>query len=385
MELDSSAKARRLVICLDGTNNEPGKARTNVQRLYRVIARLPDKQLTYYQPGVGTLEPIGALTTFWRRILMLADSAGGWMMKRHVCSAYEYLCENYRHGDEIYLFGFSRGAQAARVLAGMLTTVGLLHPGMREMVPFAWKAYTSWAPFSAVGQIAKLLGHRQKKQKKRSYFVRANGFKGTFSRPVRIRFLGLWDTVSSVGAPWNPKIYNFSDSNHGVDMVRHALSLDEHRVSFEPKPWFKATERQDVKQVWFPGVHADIGGGYAGRATETAKISLAWMIAELKTTSISFDQKGLERAKLPDLSNAKMVGKAASRSRHDELQKLRWKIPEILPLPRWLRQDGVWKLALKPHLGARRKLPDDACIHSSVGCRMEHDRNYRPGNLPVRP
>lgn len=373
---------RRIVICLDGTSNEPGPTRTNVQRIYSVVKRVPGCQYTYYQPGVGTLEPIGAVTKFWRWILMLLDSANGWMMKRHACSAYEYLCDTYRPGDEIYLFGFSRGAQSARILAGMITTVGILHPGMREMVSFAWKSYTSWAPFSPLSWIGEVFGKKRSGRLKREYFTRARNFKGSFGQAARIRFMGLWDTVSSVGPPWNPVIYNYSDSNDGIDIVRHAVSLDEHRVNFEPRLWRQRAGNQDALEVWFPGVHADVGGGYGGRARETSKISLAWMLRELvSTTDIQLDTLALARLKLPDLDNQKAVGKAAVRSVHDELRKLGWRLLELVPFPRWSPEGRRWRLHLAPHLGRGRTIPAGAHIHESVFLKSK----LRPGYRPVLP
>lgn len=375
-------QSRRIVVCLDGTNNEPGEGRTNVQRIYGMIARIPGEQLTYYQPGVGTLEPFGVRSRLWRRILMTTDAASGWMIKRHVCSAYEYLCEEYRDGDEIYLFGFSRGAQAARILAGMLTAVGLLHPGMREMVPFAWKTYTGWSPFMGAATERDSPEARMRKRGKRDYYRRVDRFKESFSRPVGIRFMGLWDTVSSLGLPWNPQLYNFSVSNSGVAMVRQALSLDERRVNFQPSLFVQNAPHQDVDQVWFPGVHSDVGGGYSGRAADTAKISLAWMLRELAKTGIRFDQRNIDRSKLPDLANPNIVGKAAARSDKDELRKFGWKLMEILPVPHWQFEAGGWRYRLRPHAFAPRRLPPGARIHASVYLRRERVPGYAPSNIP---
>jgi uncharacterized protein (DUF2235 family) len=379
----ASAPPRRIVVCLDGTNNEPGKARTNVQRIYSMIARIPDRQITYYQPGVGTIEPIGVASRLWVWVLKAADSVSGWMVPRHVCSAYAFLCETYRPGDEIYLFGFSRGAQSARVLAGMLATVGLLHPGMREMIPFAWKAYTKWAPFTAAGAIGRFFWGARDGRKKRDYHRRAGDFMESFGRPVRIRFMGVWDTVAAIGMPWSPQIFHRSDSNADIDIVRHALAIDERRMTFEPTLLVPHAD-QDFEEWWFPGVHSEVGGGYGGDAAgDMAKISLGWMIDEAKATGLIFDETAVAKSKLPNRANHKALGKAASGSHRDELRKLHWKCIEFLPIPRWWRNDNGWRLRIWPHGFGRRQVPLGANVHISAYLRQERDAAYRMPNVPA--
>jgi hypothetical protein len=356
---------RQVFVFIDGTNNSPITGQTNVQRLYGLLAR-NDEQITYYQPGVGTLEPVGAIGGVWRRTLTFVDKTTAFMMKRHVCSAYEFLSETVLDDDDVHLFGFSRGAFTARVLAGMIASVGILHPGMREMTNFAWKAY--------------MLADNGEQGRKR-----LEKFKAVYSRNMRIRFLGLWDTVSSAGFPWAPAHYPLADSNLQIQCVAHAISVDERRVGFEARRWGERDEMNQVlNEFWFPGAHSDVGGGYADSESMLASISLAWMIERLPRrakikwrwgTSVDEPVLGL------DVEEATRV--AAAQATHDESQKWRWKWLEYLPLPRW-RLDrtgaGKPKLSLRPHHRERRSIGADERIHESVRILMSLNDKYRPTN-----
>ncbi len=375
-----SKTARRIAICIDGTNNKPGETRTNVQRLYSMLPRIPGEQLTYYQPGVGTLEPIGVLGRGSRRTMMLVDMASAVMLKRHACAAYEFLCQTYLDGDEIYLFGFSRGAHTARVIAGMLGTVGILHPGMHEMVSFAWDAYSSWSPLCAEAHTQDESTARGRQS--RAWHNRTRNFNRTYSRPARVKFLGLWDTVSSVGLPWAPTLYNYTDSNPIVDIVRHAVSLDERRVFYVNRPWTGTSG--DIKEVWFAGVHSDVGGGYAG-TDALSKLSLAWMLSELgRVTPLAVDRAVVDAAKLPFPGTREFQTTSISK-RHDELDKVSWRFAEMLPIPRWEQVAGKWTHRWSPHASRPRVVPGNALVHGSVETRRIQDPSYRPSNLGGAP
>lgn len=382
------AAPRNIVVCLDGTNNSPADAHTHVQRLYRLIEK-SSAQLTYYQPGVGTLEPIGVLGPLRRRVLMGLDSGSGWMLQRHVSAAYEFLSDVYREGDRLYLFGFSRGAYSVRVLAGMLATVGLLHPGMREMVAFAWQAYDSLPAFPSRADAAS----PRRQQALRDYFRRTRGFRKSYSRRVPVHFLGLWDTVSSVGLPWLPRVYSHTASNPIVATVRHAVALDEHRGNFVQNLWTPTpSPRQDVREVWFAGGHGDVGGGYptGGRDVELARIPLAWMLREAEAAGLLTDAKAYAEAGLPDLSDDEAMQRFASAPRHDEIHHWLWQLSERLPIPRWSQgADGRWERHWRPHRARARTLRPGALVHESVYQRLRLFSAYRPSNLrddvvPVR-
>jgi uncharacterized protein (DUF2235 family) len=367
--------SRSLVICIDGTNNYPSGGYTNVQRLCRILVR-DDAQQTYYQPGVGTIEPNSMATRIGRRAAMLLDSASAIMLERHVCSAYRYLMEQYRPGDQLYFFGFSRGAFAARVLAGMLSKVGLLHVGFDEMVRFAWETYIS----------------RRKPDA-------AEDFRANYCREIgEIRFLGLFDTVSAVGLPWVPKVFPRTYDNLSVTVVRHAQALDERRVMFVQNSWTSAPNPNmlgrttDVRQIWFTGVHSDVGGGYAESEGGLSRIPLVWMIEEAQAQGLRFDP-ALRASVLDPTAPPETVRTIESVSRafahapaHDELTRQRaWYALEYLPVPR-RRHDpttDTWSTEWIVNRARPRHPPHGLLVHKSVEMRMSG--GYRPLPLLVDP
>src|SRR3954447_24948403 len=136
---------RNLVVCLDGTNNEPETGTTNVARIYD-LAQKNASQLVYYDPGVGTMGARGAVTRIGKALTRVAGLLVGYGIKDNIEEAYTWLSRNYQENDEIYVFGFSRGAYTARALTGMLHTVGLLRPGTENLVPYALKLYARGGP-----------------------------------------------------------------------------------------------------------------------------------------------------------------------------------------------------------------------------------------------
>ncbi len=364
--------SRRIVICIDGTNNYPGAGLTNIQRLVRMLGDDED-QLIYYQPGAGTIEP-DSLTLPWsRKLLQFVDSVSAIMLERHVCSAYRFLMAHYRRGDQLYFFGFSRGAYAVRVLAAMLSKVGLLRNGFDEMLPFAWRSYATRGNGDAAREFRNAYCH----------YVR------------RIRFLGLFDSVSAVGSPWRPRSFERTFRNLSVDTVRHALALDERRAMFVQNLWSEQTglDQQidddaavsDVRQVWFPGVHADIGGGYPEAEAGLSRIALTWMRREAEQAGLSFRPLVSSRILDPDgvldeIDPAKLSALHCAAPQHDELRAhLYWRLLEYLPIPRWWRDSGgVWRRSWRPHLGAARRPGAGARVHSSMQERQQQVPGYQP-------
>lgn len=263
---------KNLVVCCDGTwnsrNDRDGgiPVPTNVVRLYNALADCDAQgtpQLKYYHPGVGT--DGGLLKRMW-------DGGVGAGLGRNVASAYRWLGAHFEQGDRMYLFGFSRGAFTARSLGGMISKCGLLDlRGLDEA--------ETWKRVNTVYQ----QGYRKSAPADldRSWFHAGN---------IAIHFLGVWDTVGALGIPDDlglldlfdsPSNYRFHDTELGGNVVhaRHAVALDEKRGSFTPTLWTNLENRPNAKQVWFPGVHCDVGGGYAQKGLSDG--ALHWMMDEV--------------------------------------------------------------------------------------------------------
>lgn len=300
---------RTLVLCFDGTCDSFDKDNSNVVQFLSALKKDdPEKQLVYYQAGIGTYAGNDLLgTSLIRCASGLLDEMLAWNLPAHIKGGYLFLMQNYHVGDHICIFGFSRGAYTALALAGMLQKVGLLPQCNIEQLPFAYAMY---------------------EREDKDGLDLSVQFKQTFSIDVNIQFLGVWDTVQSVGMI--PKHLPFSGYNNAVVNFRHALALDEHRVKFMPffyvgrklKHWYtkiQAFEFTDaagggidisdvigglwksaavsnfevhmntmtgpdtnVEEVFFAGAHCDVGGGSVKNGTRhsLARIPLRWMIRE---------------------------------------------------------------------------------------------------------
>lgn len=369
----SSTAHRNIVICCDGTGNEFGGENSNVVKLYGTLV-VNDEQLGYYHPGVGTMgSPTarGPVEKDWTRVLGLAFGAG---LLSNVADAYRYLMNTYRDGDRIYLFGFSRGAYTARALAGMLHVCGLLCPGNEGLIPYALRIYAAKTR-RAAGAVRTLdVAHR---------------FKKTFSRDVLIDFVGIWDTVSSVGWIYDPIVLPNEGRNPIVKVGRHALAIDERRCFYHDKVWGTPFTKgdpeyvvdQDIKQVWFAGAHSDVGGSYPEAESGLSKLALEWMFCEAYRFGLKIDLRRahvvLGRSPLPH--KPPYVQPDPLADLHRSLHGLWWAL-ECLP-HKYYRQathHREWRIPL----GARRTIPAGSRIHESVFQRMAGCPDYRPKNLP---
>ena len=230
---------KNVVICLDGTGNQFNEDNSNVVKLFRVIQR-DASQIAYYDPGVGTLADPDFKTPIGKKFSKLLGLGFGRGLTRNVEQAYSFLMDHYEQGDRLFLFGFSRGAYTARVLAGFLHSCGLLEPGCQNLIPYAMKLYKA----------------------NKVDFKILHKFRSTYGREVDIHFLGLWDSVSTTGWVYNPVFLPYTTNNKSVQAVRHALAIDERRSFFKDMRWGeKFRDAQDIKEVWFAGVHSDVGGG----------------------------------------------------------------------------------------------------------------------------
>ena len=230
---------KNIVICCDGTNGQFGLRNTNVVRLFALLEQDPKTQIAFYDPGLGTMGDPGAWTSAGRKLTKVLGLAFGRGLARNIGIAYEHLMTHYEDGDRIYLFGFSRGAYTVRALAALLHMFGLIRDGNEQLVPYLTSMFGRGKPA----------------------FALAPKFKKMFSYPCEIEFVGVWDTVSSVGWIYDPLALPFTRENPSIKVARQALAIDERRCFFRQN-LFKVAPGQDLQQMWFAGVHSDVGGGY---------------------------------------------------------------------------------------------------------------------------
>ncbi|MYC66699.1 MAG: DUF2235 domain-containing protein [Acidobacteriia bacterium] len=316
--------AKNIVVCCDGTGNEYGSNNTNVVKLYEAIVRDRD-QAAFYDPGVGTFSFLGR--TLGRRVGRTLGKAFGAGLQQNIEDAYRFLMDRYEPGDRLYLFGFSRGAFTVRALAGMLNLCGLLQRGSLNLVPYASRIYND-----------------------RARHGMAPGFKRTYCHDCRPHLIGVWDTVGSMGWFWGRKFFD-STLNHDVKYGYHAVSIDEQRKKFPANMWSEdaRADHQTIEQVWFAGVHSDVGGWYTDAGL--SDIALEWMLNRAEARGLRLRPDW--RARLsPDPAGRLHVSRA-----------------------------GFWRL-WRP---APRTIPEGARIHRSVLARMDDPAlGYAPGNLPGR-
>jgi uncharacterized protein (DUF2235 family) len=356
--------AKNIVICCDGTGNEFGDYNSNVVKLYSTLVIDGKRQLGYYHPGVGTMGAPTAhnrITKAWSVVMGLAFGAG---LLANVGDAYRYLMNVYEEGDRVFVFGFSRGAYTARALAGVLHMFGLLSPGNDGLIPYVIRLYAKRTR-SAAG-----MTHT---------FEVATEFKATFCRHCPLHFVGVWDTVSSVGWVWDPVKLPYTAQNPDMANGRHAISIDERRCYFRNNLWGAALPGQNLKQVWFAGVHSDIGGSYAEAESGLSKITLEWMICEALPAGLLIDRQEAERV-LGRIPPPPPVPPDPNAELHNSLT-FWWWILEFLPHSYY---DSVSKIAKwRIPFGARRLIPEGSVLHATVDEKRQLDSNYRPSNLPT--
>ena len=386
--------ARNLVICCDGTNNQFGRENTNVVRLVQALARNPTRQRLYYDPGVGTLPEPGAWGWLAGKVSEVAGLAFGAGLTWKVQQAYTYLMNTWEPGDRVFLFGFSRGAYAVRVLAGLLHALGLLPRGNENLLPYAFRLFKA---------VRREHHRRQASPEGRPHdesdapgvaAVPANSpwerlcdeFRWTFARPVHegddarrfpVHFLGLWDTVSSVGWVWDPARFAYSTHNPSIATIRHAVSLDERRAFFRQNLMRPAAANpdQDLLEVWFPGVHADVGGGYPATEGGLWRTPFEWLLAEAQRAGLLIDP-----ARLATVLGAGTALLEPWLERQHESLTARWWPAEFFP--KLSRQGSVSLPRL--NLGRARQVPAGALLDRSVLRRLRATgrMGYSPLNLP---
>lgn len=392
---------KNIVILCDGTSNEISSNRTNILRLFGCLEK-SDKQVVFYDPGVGTFGADGAPFRFQRKSAEIWGLATGWGLDTNVKEAYRFIVDHYSHGsddekpritDNIFIYGFSRGAYTARVLAGFIHAFGLIDKVNLNLLDYAYQAYKG---------ISEKRDHEQDSSDSNA-FSEIRLYQRTL-RPVQptINFLGLFDTVASVieSGRRGPRLttHAFTSKNRSVAAVRHAVAIDERRTMFQPllwpagekhRPdyWVKKTETdQDVDEQWFRGCHGDIGGGNAESASGLAKIPLEWMISQSKPFGVKFKTRTVNTIVLAKTKpqGDKVYVAPNPCAQINESMKEFWPVVEYLPRRKSIHVETnrkVWGGFFIPKK-ERRIIPKDATIHTSVfECDDIDPRSLHP-NLP---
>lgn len=357
---------KNIVVCCDGTTNKLTiNENTNVIHLYSCLEK-SNRQTTYYHPGVGTIAPIGVTNWIARGWYVIKDMVSASSLEENVKDAYRFLMDNYEDGDEIYLFGFSRGAYSVRMLSGLIEMFGLLQKGNFNHLRYAFEIYS--------------------RGKSEELFPLANTFKSRFSREVPIRFMGIWDTVVAAGGLIDfYKSFPYSRSLGIVATVRHAVAIDErrkHYYYYEVSP-----KHTDCNEVFFAGVHSDVGGSYSKEGL--SKVTLEWILGEASNNGLILSKEKVEKY---------VYGKKSNYQKPDFAFRIHnsltfgFKIFDLIPRARYNSKSWFYKMSLDCRLWPKRTISDNALIHESVYKKMayksstpphtEHDKiAYLPTNL----
>jgi uncharacterized protein (DUF2235 family) len=316
---------KRIIICADGTWSKPDridkeKGRkiehgkdwvrkpSNVVKMARAILPTTKEgisQIVFYDPGVGT---------GWGILDPVIGGAFGQGVSKNIIDCYRFLVQNYSDGDEIYLFGFSRGAFTVRSLAGLIHKCGLLEKTDAYYIPDAYEHYRlivdiekikSMLPSYTPKAIRERILQRYQEENKRNREKLANFCSGKYknrnrkTRVAKIKFIGVWDTVGALGIPASGLLGYWINHKHAFHNLRlgnsiksayQALAIDEKRKPFRPTLWrpFKES-KQNMEQVWFSGVHTNVGGGYNDLGLEN--ITFKWMVEKALAHDLGIDSE----------------------------------------------------------------------------------------------
>ena len=356
---------KNIVICCDGTANEFTRDRTNVVKLFFTLRHEPGRQVAYYHPGLGTMEATGAVTSIGRKVTKLLGKAIGYGLEADVRDAYVFLMNCYEEGDRVYLFGFSRGAYTVRAVASLLHMYGLIRPGNEPLVPYAIRM------MMAITMLAKRNADKSSPTGVQiaGYFSLAEQFKDHFCRTgCNPYFVGIWDTVSSVGWIESPVRLPYTASNADIQIGRHAVAIDERRAFFRTNLWHPKPGEgpKDVKQVWFPGVHSDVGGGYPEEQSGLAKIALAWMLREAMAANLQTDPARVDL--VLGRAGGGYAEPCAKAKLHESLTLLWWPA-EFIPKHHYDWQQK--RETRRMNLFRRRTIPPGSLIHRAAYERGE--------------
>lgn len=335
---------KRIITCSDGTWNKPKNTDrgqivpTNVALMYKAIKSIENEQVKVYDTGVGS--SFSLKEQIWGGIT-------GHGIDNKIKNMYLFIMLNYCIGDEIYLFGFSRGAYTARSLGGFIRNCGILKPENINLLDKAYELYRD----------------RNEYSKPDSDLMKSFRANYCFEDITPIHFIGVWDTVGSLGIPmpWYKRLniekYKFHDVTLSSTIVNayHALAVDERRALFNNASWVRSktvqndpNNRQKLEQRWFPGVHSNIGGGYIDQGLSNQ--ALLWLINKAKEVGLVFDEEYVNQIKPNPMG---------------ELRNSRTGIHKIFK--------QIWR-----HIPEEN---DGHVVDESVYERMKKDSNYRPKNI----
>jgi uncharacterized protein (DUF2235 family) len=406
---------RNIVILCDGTGNEISENISNVLKLYRCLrktAKTSPRQFVYYDPGVGTLAQPSTWHKIRANISLVLGLATGYGLDDNVLSAYQFLVHHWQEGDRIYLFGFSRGAYTVRVLAGLLHKIGLIAPEQVNLAgsgQIAYKQFSTDAPDHGFNANALTdAGSDENGPLPQGDFDNAAQFaRITSARWPVIDFVGVWDTVASVFVPrldrWvyvlSSEELAFTIVNPSVKVFRQAISIDERRRLFRLKQWRDPQEfmsnpyapdtrkkPQDILQVWFAGVHADIGGGYPEAQSQISKYPLLWMIDQACTQKLTVNTSTVNQlawGRSRKNSPFKYVAPDYAADMHDSMN-FAWRLLECIPKSDKYKEWPKRRSFLGDYIpcGEPRLIPEGAVIHESVVKRIAERPDYKPVNMP---
>lgn len=395
-----TTKPKNIVICLDGTGNQIEENLSNVLKLYRTLEK-DSNQAVFYDQGVGTLGRIYTWGWMWQKVKYWLGLGFGFGLDHNVLKAYEFIVEHFEEhktkgnskpiSDNIYIFGFSRGAHTARVLAGLIYEVGILKPN---------QVHLSGAALTAYKQTQKPNQTDVDESEGANFRRIAN------TRTAAIKFLGVWDTVSSVFIPNTKKAFPpilreklpHTQYNPAVETFRHAIAIDERRRMFRVDHWlpdqeFKpnihsqgAPKKQDAKSVWFSGYHSDVGGGYKRVDSGLSQYPFIWMIEEAEAKGLNVFRRMADYVSGIDnwssTTKYKYPKALADASDHNSMVGI-WPIAEFIPKREGKKEWPDRKSFLGYYIpnSEPRFINDHAEIHASVIERMDIMPNYRPVNM----
>jgi uncharacterized protein (DUF2235 family) len=304
---ESSAMEKNIILSSDGTGNSGGKGHgTNVWRLHTALDRYGHRdcenlrpQIAFYDDGVGTER---------KKLLKLAGGAFGLGLTRNIRELYTFLVNNYEPGDRIYLFGFSRGAYTVRLLAGLITTCGILKRdhystdrALRKDIKSLYRSYKKAQFSTGAKSLLESLG-MVKIKPDHAHFRASN-----VHSDRRIEFMGVWDTVDAYAIPSDTLaeiiqfffFVSFRDKYNSlsplVGRACHALAVDDERRTFHPVLWREENDEdhERIDQVWFPGSHSNVGGGYPKQGMSW--VSLEWMMDHARNAGLRFVKEDVDQ------------------------------------------------------------------------------------------